>query len=400
MDSREIEGDRVMTGPIMVRVVQPPPMFTILSAGGFFLADTRCFTKTILVGIFSIMAALTDSAYSQVAPPDGPNVVLTQAAFFPIPGGEKVALTPGRYRVEAAGTTELRLTPMSGGKSTVLQAESLRHEQYELFSAFALTRPGAGGRVHISLLLPGGLQLEAVGETRQSPPQPKSQQSLAGRPATHQDEPVKKLAPLQLVYAPPRELSSGARVMKGATGADEKVPRIVPLAPDHVGLTTKEQPVLYWYLSQPLNDPVDIAFTVTGEPNPIFEARLVPPLEAGIQALNLGEFGVRLPFKVPYQWRVTCRCAGGTKELVGGGGILRIPVPDQLSADLVRARRGDFPHLYAQSGIWYDALAVVSDLIVTSPGDSALHQQRASLLEQVGFDDLARLDREAILISR
>ena len=103
---------------------------------------------------------------------------------------------------------------------------------------------------------------------------------------------------------------------------------------------------------------------------------------------------------MPYVWRVICRCARGEKEIEGGGGILRIPVPDQLSADLVRASRGDFPRLYAQSGIWYDALAVVSDLIVTSPTDTALHQQRASLLEQVGFDDLARLDREAKLISR
>jgi len=189
-------------------------------------------------------------------------------------------------------------------------------------------------------------------------------------------------------------------VIGGTTEVEGKVPKIVPLAPDHIGMTTREQPVLYWYLSQVLTEPVDVTFFVMGEPRPIFEARLVPPFEAGLQTLNLAEFGVWLPSRVPYQWRVVCSGAGGNKELVGGGVVMRIPVPDQLSSDLVRAGKGDLPHLYAQSGIWYDALTSVSDLIVASPSDAALHQQRASLLEQIGLADLARLDREAKLGSR
>lgn len=377
-----------------------PVVSTILLIGVVFLSTPRRSGNGLLVGTFALIAALAGTAHSQPATPTGPNVVLTEATFFLLPEGEKVTLMPGRYLVEAAGAKELRLTPIRGGKSTVIKADVLRHEQYELFSPFALTRPGAGGGIHISLLLPGGLELDAVGETRQPPPQSKSEQSPAGRPPVQRDETEKKVASPQLAYLPPREQSSGARVTSGAISAQEKIPRIVPLAPDHVGLTTREQPVLYWYLSQDLSDPVDVTFVASGEPRPIFEARLVPPLHAGLQTLSLAEFGIRLSSKVPYEWRVTCRIATGEREVVGGGVVMRIPSPDQLSTELVRASRSDFPNLYAQSGIWYDALAVVSDLIVASPTDSTLHQQRASLLEQVGLNDLARLDREAKLVSR
>jgi len=189
-------------------------------------------------------------------------------------------------------------------------------------------------------------------------------------------------------------------VISGTAGTEQKILRVIPLAPDHVGLTTREQPVLYWYLSQAVNDPIDVTFAVMGEPRPLFEARLVPPFEAGMQTLNLAEFGVRLPYKVPYQWRIVSKSASGEREIAGSGIVMRVPVPDQLSTDLVRATKGDFPRLYAHSGIWYDSLTAVSDLISASPTDSTLHQQRASLLEQVGLDELAKLDREANLVSR
>ena len=389
-----------MTGPTRFRVVGLPAGLTILSERVFHQSLPNRLCRRILLGIFLATAVLIGTAYSQPATPAGPNVFLTEAAFFLVPEGDKVMLTPGRYLVEAVGARELRLTPTSGGRSTIIRAESLRHEQYELFSPFALTRPGAGGRIHIALLLPGGLQLEAVGETRQPPSPPKSEQPIARRSPASQDDPATKPVPSQLAYNPPRDRSSGARVTAGTAGGEENVPRIVPLAPDHVGLTTKEQPMLYWYLSQALNDPVDVVISVMGESHSNFEARLVPPFQAGVQTLSLAEFGVRLPSKVPYQWRVSSRGTGESKELIGGGGVMRIPIPDQLSSDLVRAGRGDFPHLYAQSGIWYDALAAISDLIAASPTDSTLRQQRAALLEQVGLDELARLDRDARLVSR
>ena len=38
----------------------------------------------------------------------------------------------------------------------------------------------------------------------------------------------------------------------------EGLPRLSVLAPDHTGLTTQEQPSLYWYLSEPAPYPIDL----------------------------------------------------------------------------------------------------------------------------------------------
>jgi hypothetical protein len=51
------------------------------------------------------------------------------------------------------------------------------------------------------------------------------------------------------------------------------------------------------------------------------------------------------------------------------------------------------PHLYAEAGLWYDALAATSDLIDAAPHDVGLRQRRAALLEQVELPDIAAEDR-------
>ena len=48
--------------------------------------------------------------------------------------------------------------------------------------------------------------------------------------------------------------------------------------------------------------------------------------------------------------------------------------------------------LYAEAGLWYDALSSLSDLIEATPDNPGLRQQRAALLKQVGLTDAAASD--------
>ena len=41
------------------------------------------------------------------------------------------------------------------------------------------------------------------------------------------------------------------------------------------------------------------------------------------------------------------------------------------------------PSLYAEAGLWYDAVAALGDLIDRAPTDRALLDQRSALLRQV-----------------
>ena len=57
-------------------------------------------------------------------------------------------------------------------------------------------------------------------------------------------------------YQPHTGRSPKARIEGGSRGRDTHDPHVIPLVPDHVGLTTNHQPVLYWYLSKPTTSPI------------------------------------------------------------------------------------------------------------------------------------------------
>jgi hypothetical protein len=52
--------------------------------------------------------------------------------------------------------------------------------------------------------------------------------------------------------------------------------------------------------------------------------------------------------------------------------------------------------VYAESGVWYDAIAAVSARISAAPGDPRPRAQRAALLDQVGLSEIAAYDRSGL----
>ena len=53
------------------------------------------------------------------------------------------------------------------------------------------------------------------------------------------------------------------------------------------------------------------------------------------------------------------------------------------------------PGIYAEAGLWYDAIGALSRLIERNPGDAGLRAMRAGLLEQIGLPAAAAYDRAA-----
>ena len=85
-----------------------------------------------------------------------------------------------------------------------------------------------------------------------------------------------------------------------------------------------------------------------------------------------------------------------SKDIMAGGAIERVASPAALSAKLPSDDKRKAAYAYAESGIWYDAIATLSDLVEAAPQDKALHQQRASLLEQAGLAEIAEYDLRAV----
>ena len=206
--------------------------------------------------------------------------------------------------------------------------------------------------------------------------------------------------PGALVYVPPKTGAPRGRVGGGARGGAQGPSGGGPvslsvLAPDHPGLTVEAQPTLYWYLSRSANAPVEFTIMTDETTRPLFETRISESGQPGVQRVRLADYGVHLDPGVAYRWYVALvpEPARRSRDVLAGGVIERVEPPSGLEAKLSKAPAADAPRIFAEAGIWYNAIASLSALIEASPRDAALKEQRAVLLEQVGLKNVAAYDR-------
>ena len=182
----------------------------------------------------------------------------------------------------------------------------------------------------------------------------------------------------------------------GSRGAEQSVVLWV-LTPEDAGLTTQEQPSLYWYTSQPTSYPIELILIEVQAIEPILRTRINSPSQASIQRIRLADYGVRLKTGSLYRWFIAIvpDPARRSKDILAGGFIELVEAPAALRTRLAEAGPTRAAVVYADEGIWYDALSSISDLIDAAPQDATLRAQRAALLEQVQLQEAADFDRRA-----
>lgn len=196
------------------------------------------------------------------------------------------------------------------------------------------------------------------------------------------------------VYKPPFRGAPSSRVGGGSRGISETLPKIAVLAPDHTGYTTQEQPMLYWYLSKPVAIHLEITISDDKTVQPLLEKRLESPAKAGVQSLNLKDYGIHLKPGTEYSWFIglVADAKQRSSDVIAGGTIERRELTAALKAKLAKTSPRQIPFVYAEEGFWYDSISSLSGLIVAHPEDAALRQQRAALLEQVGLGEIGKAD--------
>ncbi|UCE63444.1 MAG: DUF928 domain-containing protein [Nitrospirota bacterium] len=204
------------------------------------------------------------------------------------------------------------------------------------------------------------------------------------------------------VYKPPKGIGKPGGRVGGGTRGDESV-TLFALVPDHLGLTINPQPTLYWYLSEPAPYPLILTVNEDTRAKPILETILGAPPKAGIYSVPLKAFDITLEMDTEYQWFVslTMDPNSQSKDIVAGGMIKRIVPSEELRQKLKNARPEQVTAIYSEEGLWYDALASISNLCETSPKANHYCVGRRELLEQVdlslGIMEIAKAE-EAILV--
>jgi Domain of Unknown Function (DUF928) len=193
------------------------------------------------------------------------------------------------------------------------------------------------------------------------------------------------------VYKPPLRGAPGGRVgggTRGTVGRDLFVLSV--LAPDHSALTVSEQPTLYWYISGDTTLPVEFTIIDPNGTEPLLEKAVPSPITRGVHRISLADYGVKLAPNIAYRWSVTVVPDANrrSRDILSSGVVERVATPAELAEKVAKAPKEQLPFIYAEAGMWYDALATISTLVAAAPNDATLRQQRAALLAQVGVPEI------------
>jgi len=205
---------------------------------------------------------------------------------------------------------------------------------------------------------------------------------------------------LAQAYKPPMRGAPSTRVGGGSRSAGFTL-RVNVLAPSETGYTLQDKPTIYWFASDAIDSPVELTVTSTeslrAASKPLLEITLKPPLAKGVHALRLADHGVTLTPGIEYQWFVAVvrNPAQRSNDVLAGGTIKRVAADAAVQSRLQQTSQAQWPTVYAEAGIWYDAIDQLSKQISADRNNRQLREQRAALLEQVGLRDAAAFDRGA-----
>ncbi len=189
-----------------------------------------------------------------------------------------------------------------------------------------------------------------------------------------------------LTYKPPMRgaPAGGGRIAAAVRGNAGDVPVLLVCAPDHVGLTSEKQPVLYWYIPRPVEARIEFTLNDEQKDKTLIKADLPVSKVGSMQAIKLSDYQMLLSPGVVYRWFVTMEADPDqpSKDVYDGGSIMYQEPQDGLKKML--SMGGDIPKIYASEGFWYDAFAASM-----KPGrgvsEKLAKQYRTTLLKDVGY---------------
>jgi Domain of Unknown Function (DUF928) len=203
-------------------------------------------------------------------------------------------------------------------------------------------------------------------------------------------------APLKLLYKPPAGGGNiPTRVSGGARGGGVDT-SLLALVPEHAALTTHAQPSLFWFQSKPAKAKLELALVEPKKAKPVLALTSGSANQVGIHRIKLANHKVELQPDVLYQWTVAIvpDTENRSKDVIAQGVIKRVSAPRGLDEKVENASDTEKAAIYAEAGIWYDALEAISNAIDAHPEDASLREERASLLKQVGLPQAAALDKK------
>ena len=163
------------------------------------------------------------------------------------------------------------------------------------------------------------------------------------------------------------------------------------------GLTTAAHSTFWFFVRDRKSAIASMEFAIkdeTTQPSQtIYRSAVNPPSNPGIINVSLPETTTPLQVGKIYHWflkvKVNCDPQQPAKLSYVEGWVQRVNPNSSLSASLKQATPQQQVALYAENGIWYDALTAAAKLRLEKPKDASVIADWTSLLKSVGLENLA-----------
>lgn len=201
-------------------------------------------------------------------------------------------------------------------------------------------------------------------------------------------------------YEPPVNISAPGRREGGGTRGGNcpiaKKPLTALIPANNIGFTVAQNPVLLFYLPAmpPQAKPLPVEFVLRdGNEKEIYATTFMMPRKSGIVSVSVPVSADVPPLEVGknYHWflSILCNPLERSPNIFVEGWIRRVPLNATLNNNLKQATLKDRPDIYAEAGIWFDALNTLAALRQSNPKDSAVSSEWAKLLKAVGLEHMA-----------
>lgn len=160
------------------------------------------------------------------------------------------------------------------------------------------------------------------------------------------------------------------------------------------GLTTMDHPRFWFSVPYDSEQVSGIEFVLqNNQDQTVYRTSMTVPSSPGIVSVQLPSTINGLEASQQYHWflkvRVVCEPNQATTLNYVEGWIQLTRLDQRLSDRLTQATPQQQAVLYAENGIWYDALTTLAELKLAQPEDQAIAQDWTDLLKSVGLENLS-----------
>lgn len=177
----------------------------------------------------------------------------------------------------------------------------------------------------------------------------------------------------------------GESCLKGRKQLTSLVPQ------DRLGLTYSGNPTFHWFVPQ---SPARTAkFLVLGDDDSevVYETNLALPSESGIVSFTLPQDAQPLEVGKQYHWYLVVGCSQTDQSANPSveGWVERVSPESQILSQLEKATPAARVKIYADNGIWHEAVTTLATLRKTKPTDQTLLAGWNELMKSVGLGAIA-----------